>query len=91
MSRPKEYGPGFGSIAIADYEEREKQKLEEENRQRWNKEVELKERELQLKSQQVTQLESRLERMEQSLSRIETTLIRYETQYFQPLILKINK
>lgn len=82
---------GFGAIAMAEYEEREQKRIEEENRQRWNKEIELKERELQLKSQQVTQLESRLERMEQSLSRIESTLVRYEAQYFQPLVLKINK
>lgn len=91
MSRPKEYGPGFGAVQAANYEEQEKLRLENENRQRWSKELELKERELQMKSQQVTQLESRLERMEQSLSRIESTLVRYETQYFQPLVLKINK
>lgn len=91
MSHKYTPGPGFGAIAMAEYEDQEQKRIEEENSQRWNKEIELKERELQMKSQQVTQLESRLERMEQSLSRIESTLVRYETQYFQPLVLKINK
>ena len=91
MSHKYTPGPGFGAISMAEYEDQEQKRIEEENRQRWNKELELKERELQMKSQQVTQLEFRLERMEQSLSRIESTLVRYEAQYFQPLVLKINK
>lgn len=90
MAKDYEYGPGFGAIAMCDYEKREQARKEAEDRARWEREMSLKEKELEMKSQSNNDIIARLERIEQSLGRIEATLSRHETQYFYPFSLVIK-
>lgn len=90
MAKDYEYGPGFGAIAMSEYEQREQARKEAEDRARWEREMSLKEKELEMKSQSNNDIIARLERIEQSLGWIEATLSRHETQYFYPFSLVIK-